>query len=140
MDAEPNCLIMSALAAKAPPETARALTRDRLHKWNYIHISDDVPLITSQIVTNAVTATSPGGEIRFQVSRDGAGVLLAVWDSTLTEPQARPVVELTPETLDLSGESRNGGWGLPIISAYAVKCGHCPAPSGGKWARGRFKP
>ncbi|WP_433229025.1 ATP-binding protein [Actinomadura formosensis] len=128
------------LAVKAAPGMARTFIKARLHKWNYTHISDDACLITSEMVTNAGAPASPGGEIRFQVSRDGAGVLLAVWDSALTEPQARPVVELTPETLDLSEESRNGGRGLPIISALTVECGHCPAPSGGKWARGRFKP
>ncbi|WP_051711795.1 ATP-binding protein [Spirillospora albida] len=137
----PDCMVIAMLASKAAPGLARTLTRSRLDKWGYTHISDDAFLIASELIANASTAT-PGQQIRFQCSRDTAGVLIAVWDASPAQPQARPVVEMTPETLDLSEENwdRNGGWGLPIVAALAADCGHCPDPSGGKWIWARLIP
>ncbi|WP_262402538.1 ATP-binding protein [Actinomadura sp. CNU-125] len=130
------------LASKAAPGLARTLTKARLHKWNCAHISDDALMIASELVTNAITATPAGGEIRFQVSRDCGGVLIAVWDNAPGTPQARPVVELTPEALDLAEErwDNNGGWGLPIVATLAAECGYCPDSVRGKWAWARLKP
>ncbi|MFA1550884.1 ATP-binding protein [Actinomadura chokoriensis] len=130
----PDCLLMPILASKAAPGLARTLTRSRLDKWGFMHISDDAFLIASELITNAVTAT-PGKEIRFQFSRDIAGVLIAVWDSSPAQPQARPMTEMTLDTLDVSEErwEDNGGRGLPIVAALAASCGHTPDPHGGKW-------
>ncbi|TDD80731.1 ATP-binding protein [Actinomadura darangshiensis] len=137
----PDCLLIPMLASKAAPGLARTLTRTRLHKWGYMHISDDVFLIASELITNAVAAT-PGKEIRYQCSRDIAGVLIAVWDTNSAEPQVRPMIDMTLDTLDVSEEhwDDNGGRGLPIVAALAVECGHTPDPSGGKWVWARLKP
>ena len=136
-----DCLLMPLLASKAAPGLARALTRSRLDKWGYGHISDDAFLIASELIANAVTAT-PGKEIRYQCSRDINGVLIAVWDGSPDRPQPRPVIELTLDTLDVSEEhwDDNGGRGLPIIAALAAECGHTPDPQGGKWVWARLKP
>jgi len=141
MMATPDCSLISMMASKAAPGLARTLTRTRLHEWGYSHISDDAFLIASELITNAAAAT-PGREIRFQFSRDVAGVVIAVWDAAPSSPRPRPVVEVTPETLDLSEEhwDDNGGWGLPIVAAIATECGHSPDPSGGKWVWARLKP
>ncbi|MFB4305911.1 ATP-binding protein [Actinomadura sp. GTD37] len=106
-----------------------------------MHISDDVFLIASELIANAVAAT-PGEEIRYQCSRDTTGVLIAVWDASPEPPQARPIVELTLDTLDVSKKhwDDNGGRGLPLVAALAASCGHTPDPTGGKWVWARLKP
>jgi anti-sigma regulatory factor (Ser/Thr protein kinase) len=137
----PDCLLIPMLASNAAPGLARTMTRTRLDKWGCSHISDDAFLIASELITNAVAAT-PGEEIRYQCSRDPAGVLIAVWDASPTPPRVHPLIELTLETLDVSEENwdDNGGRGLPIVTALATKCGHTPDPSGGKWVWARLKP
>lgn len=141
MMATPDCLLIPMLASKAAPGLARTLTKTRLHNWGYGHISDDVFLIASELIANAVTAT-PGEEIRYQCSRDIAGVLIAVWDGSPESPQARPVIEMTLDTLDVSEEhwDDNGGRGLPIVAALATECGCTPDPQGGKWVWAKLKP
>ncbi|MEU8342972.1 ATP-binding protein [Spirillospora sp. NPDC048832] len=137
----PDCLLIPMLASKAAPGLARTLTKHRLHKWGITHISDDAFLIASELITNAVAAT-PGKEIRYQCSRDAAGVLIAVWDANPTLPRLHPLIELALETLDVSEENwdDNGGRGLPIVTALAAECGHTPDSSGGKWVWARLKP
>ncbi|MEO3825197.1 ATP-binding protein [Actinomadura sp. B10D3] len=134
-------MLIPMLASKAAPGLARTLTQTRLNKWGYTHISDDVFLVASELVTNAAAAT-PGEEIRYQCSRDSGGVLIAVWDASPERPRARPMVETTLDTLDVSEEhwDDNGGRGLPIVAALAAECGHTPDPSGGKWVWARLKP
>jgi anti-sigma regulatory factor (Ser/Thr protein kinase) len=136
----PDCLLIPMLASKAAPGLARTLTKNRLHKWGCMHISDDVFLIASELITNAVAAT-PGKEIRYQCSRDTVGVLIAVWDASPTPPRVHPLIELTLETLHVSEEGwdDNGGRGLPIVTALATECGHTSDPSGGKWVWARLK-
>ncbi|WUI02404.1 ATP-binding protein [Spirillospora sp. NBC_00431] len=141
MIATPDCLLVSMTASKAAPGIARQLTQTRLYMWGYGHILDDVFLVVSELITNAVAAT-PGQEIRYQCSRDTAGVLIAVWDSSPDVPRPRPMAETAADALDLSEEGwdDNGGRGLPIVAALAVECGHTPDPSNGKWVWARLKP
>lgn len=136
-----NELKMSMLASKAAAGLARTLIGPRLEKWGCAHISDDAFLITTELVTNASTAT-PGKEIKICVSRDPAGILLAVWDSNDQIPQPKPIVELTPKDLDLvpADWDTNGGWGLPIVQALSIDCGYKRDPAGGKWIWARLKP
>ncbi|WP_152563907.1 ATP-binding protein [Actinomadura welshii] len=137
----PDCLLIPMLASKAAPGLARTLTKTRLHKWGCTHISDDAFLIASELITNAVEAT-PGKEIRFQCSRDTAGVLIAVWDATPAVPRIRNQTNMTLDTLDVSEENwdDNGGRGLQIVTALAAECGHTQDSSGGKWVWARLKP
>jgi anti-sigma regulatory factor (Ser/Thr protein kinase) len=141
MIATPDCLLIPMLASKAAPGLARTLTQTRLRKWGYTHITDDVFLIASELIANAVAAT-PGQEIRYQCSREDTGVVIAVWDSSPELPRPRRPVELTLDTLDISEEhwDDNGGRGLPLVMALAIECGHSPDPSGGKWVWARLKP
>ncbi|MQY02140.1 ATP-binding protein [Actinomadura macrotermitis] len=132
-------LVIPMLGSPAAAGLARTLTQQRLHKWDCFHIADDVQLIVAELIANAAEAT-PCKEIRFQLSRDAYGVVIAVWDSSPALPQPKPVVELTLDDLDLSPESfdDNGGWGLPIVQTLASQCGYTPDPSGGKWIWARM--
>lgn len=129
------------LATKAAPGLARTLTEARLYRWGLMEISDDAFLIVTELVTNAAAET-PGQEIRFQLSRDSAGVLIAVWDAGPGRPVARQAVtELTLDTLDVSEPAwdDNHGWGLNLVRALSAECGCCPDPQGGKWVWARLK-
>ncbi|WP_158588008.1 ATP-binding protein [Actinomadura logoneensis] len=134
-------LIMAMLGSPAAAGLARTMAAHRLRKWGCSHINDDAALIIAELVANAAEAT-PNKKIRFQLSRDAHGIVIAVWDSSPAVPVARPVVELTLEDLDISEESfdRNGGWGLPIVETLANSCGYTPDPSGGKWIWARLVP
>lgn len=87
-------LLISMLALPAAPGVARTLTRARLERWGYSHISDDAFVVASELITNARTAT-PDTEIRYQLSRDGDEVLLAVWDSSDRRPRIKPAPDLS---------------------------------------------
>lgn len=136
-----NELQICALATKSAAGLARTLIGPRLEKWDCAHISDDAFLIATELIANASAAT-PGEVIKICVSRDPAGVLLAVWDSNHHIPQPKPIVELTLENLDLSPArwDTNGGWGLPIVQALSIDCGYRRDPAGGKWIWARLKP
>lgn len=137
----PDCLLISVPASEVAASLVRTLTKTRLRIWDYMHISDDAVLVASELVGNAVAA-APGEEIRYQCSRDVAGVLVAVWDASPARPVVRPMADLTLDTLDVSKEhwDDNGGRGLPIVAALAAECGHTPDPSGGKWVWATLKP
>ena len=136
-----DCLLMHMPASKSAPGVARMLTRTRLDNWGYAHISDDVLTVASELIANAAAAAL-GEEIRYQCSRDADRVLVAVWDDSPAVPEARPPVELSLDTLDVSeaGWDDNGGRGLLLVAALAVECGHTPDPSGGKWVWALLKP
>lgn len=132
-------LLIPMLGSPAAAGLARTLTGPRIRKWGYSSILDDALLIVAELISNAAEAT-PGKEIRFQLSRDDYGLIIAAWDSSPRLPQSKPVTELTLEDLDLSEESfdDNGGWGLPIVQALSSTCGCARDPHGGKWIWARL--
>lgn len=132
-------LIIPILGTPAAVGLARTLADGRLRKWDYFHIIDDALLIISELVTNA-TQQTPNEEIRFQLSRESGGVLIAVWDSSPAVPAPKPGFELTLNDLDCSEEryDDNGGWGLGIVQTLATKCGLTRDPGGGKWIWARI--
>ncbi|MFI6515887.1 ATP-binding protein [Spirillospora sp. NPDC050679] len=134
-------LLIPMLGSPAAAGLARTLAKQRLHKWGCFHKVDDVLLIVAELIANAARET-PRKEIRFQLSRDVHGIVVAVWDASPRTPQPRPPVELSLEDLDLSEESfdDNGGRGLPIVQALATACGYTVDPGGGKWVWARITP
>lgn len=138
---ETGDLIIPLLGTPATVGLARTLTDAWMRKWDYFNILDDALLIVSELVTNAACET-PGREICFQVSRDAQGVIIAVWDSGVGVPRAKPLRRLTLEDLDLSEEAfdDNGGWGLHIVQALSAHCGATRDPGGGKWIWARMVP
>ncbi|WUI02947.1 ATP-binding protein [Spirillospora sp. NBC_00431] len=83
---------------------------------------------------------APYTEIRFQVSRDAQGVIIAVWDSCPGLPKLRPMSELTLGVLDQSEEAfdDNGGRGLHIVQALSASCGVTRDLNAGKWVWARM--
>ncbi|MFB4318417.1 ATP-binding protein [Actinomadura sp. 21ATH] len=134
-------LFMPLLACPAAIGLARTLAGQRLSKWDYSHLLDDAMLIVTELLANAAEAT-PLRDIRFQLSRDAEGIVIAVWDSSRRLPIPKPIVELTLETLDVTEESydSNGGWGLPLVQALSTACGYTRDPRGGKWVWARMHP
>ncbi|MBD2893311.1 hypothetical protein amrb99_22320 [Actinomadura sp. RB99] len=134
-------LIIPMLATPATVGLARTLADAWMCKWGYSRILDDALLIVSELVTNAARET-PHKEIRFQLSRDAQGVVIAVWDSGLGVPRPKPFRRLTLEDLDLSAEAfdDNGGWGLHIVQSLSTRCGATQDPNGGKWIWARLSP
>jgi hypothetical protein len=129
---------MSLLASPAVVGLSRTLVEQRLRRWGLIPAISDALLIVDELVCNAVDACPVGAVIWIRCSRDGAGVLLEVWDPVDKLPEPRRV-ELTLDTLDLDPANfdHNGGWGLAIVAALSLDHGCNPHPDGGKtvWAR-----
>ncbi|RSN67265.1 ATP-binding protein [Actinomadura sp. WAC 06369] len=134
-------LIISLLGTPAAVGIARTLAGARLRKWDCYRILDDALLIVSELVTNAARQT-PHEELRFQISRDAAGVIIAVWDSSPEIPKPKPLFELTLEDLDMDEDTfdNSGGRGLPIIQTLSTTCGVTRDPHGGKWVWARLSP
>ncbi len=65
---------------------ARALTRRTLSEWGVTSLRDDVVLVVSELVTNAVThaGTAP---ITFELLLDEAGLRVSVTDASHTPPE-----------------------------------------------------
>ncbi|WP_151566621.1 ATP-binding protein [Actinomadura rudentiformis] len=130
---------MTCIAAGTVAAEVRRRIELRLADWRLPHIAADTFVIADELIVNACTET-PEGEIRVWFTRQPGAVLLAVWDSSDAMPQARPVVELEPEDLDLSPQNfdNNGGWGLPLVLALASECGTTRTRPHGKWVWARI--
>src|ERR1039458_2119505 len=122
-------LILGPLATA--PGTARGTLNTALILWGLTHLSDDAEAITSELVTNAITASRaaapPGTEPRpitlFITARDHE-LCIRVWDPDPTPP---PLHQPPP------GPLTEHGRGLLIVSALSHQWGSHPAPNGGKY-------
>lgn len=132
-------LYLLLLASPAAPGLARTLISQRIQKWNLENILDDLLLVASEILTNALEA-APGEQLKLQLTRDHDGVLVQVWDPSPRLPSPRSATPLTLELLDTTHPDswdHGGGWGLPLVQALAIDCGYCPTPPHGKWVWAR---
>ncbi|XVQ08473.1 ATP-binding protein [Spirillospora sp. CA-255316] len=136
-------LEMAFLAAATAPGQVRTHVRFRLTEWDLLRIADDLDLIATELVTNAVEAT-PDGEIRVRFTREVRSVWFGVWDSSAARPVSRPVRELAladiaPDALALlpGHEDGTGGWGLPMVEALSSECGVRWTDPCGKWVWSR---
>ena len=111
---------------------ARLHARNVLYEWGVKAIADTVELIVSELVTNAVLAssgyqTAPYVRLRLRMGTDH--VLVQVWDGNPQLPRQQPH--------DLDAES---GRGLEIVATLSARWGAQPQPFGGKivWAMVRY--
>lgn len=126
---ESDRLTLSAVPASVAK--ARSYTRGRLLGWGLAYALDDVELIVSELVTNAVRATSrtaaagpfpAPGLIGLRLEPARATLLIEVWDRDITPPHHQS--DAAPE--DESGR------GLLLVGALAKQWGSRPAANGGK--------
>ncbi|WP_067807598.1 ATP-binding protein [Actinomadura formosensis] len=140
---ESDGLDVTCLAARTAPGQVRTLVGLRLAGWGLSGLTDDVSLIASELVTNAVRHT-PDGEIRVTFTREPRAVLLAVWDCSDARPvrkrgRGRVPGDVSPdaEALNPGHDDGTGGRGLPIVEALSLECGVTPTEPRGKWVWSR---
>lgn len=118
--------------------SARHFTAATLHGWGLTDLCDDVALIVSELVTNALRHSLPlhvagapslslrsAATIRLRLLRHPPYVLCGVVDSARMAPRRRE-----PDFIAESGR------GLHIVESFSDRWGWTPLPAGGKivWA------
>jgi anti-sigma regulatory factor (Ser/Thr protein kinase) len=112
----------------------RAFTRATLERWAIEDRRDDITLVVSELVTNALehAAPRPGGwpvRVGLLQSRPGTAVLCAVADGSIAPP-----VPVPPGHLSESGR------GLHVIDEISDGWGYTTAPRRGKVVWATFDP
>ncbi|MFI0410415.1 ATP-binding protein [Actinomadura sp. 3N508] len=140
-DAVPDAgLGLRCMAARTVPGRVRTLVDLRLVSWGLDVLCDDVTLIASELVTNAIRHT-PEQEIRVRFTREADGVLLAVWDASDVLPMRKRTAEaiagdMSPDASALE-MGHDGGRGLPIVEMLSSECGVTVTDPEGKWVWAR---
>ncbi|RKS79377.1 histidine kinase-like protein [Actinomadura pelletieri DSM 43383] len=125
--------------APTVPGQVRMLVELRLIEWGLAQLVDDVTLIASELVTNAVQHTF-GPQIRVRFTREPHGVLLGVWDGSDVLPLRGRVAETASNAtgpLEAGLEDETSGRGLPIVAALATRFGVSRTQPHGKWTWAR---
>jgi hypothetical protein len=106
------------------PRAARALALAALDEWRLTALNDDVDLVVSELVTNAVVRSHCAAFMI--VLRPSDEVELLVWDDAPGRPHQKRA----------DPESDVGGRGLYLVGAFSRTWGCRRGPSGGKitWA------
>ena len=110
---------------------ARAIIRDALAQWGQARLSDDAEQIISEIISNAVAASSDAtpegdmpGPIVLHVTADNGVLTMCESDPDPTPP---PCDQELPDAYDEHGR------GLDHRQRHQLPVGMDPAPSGGKY-------
>ncbi|WP_285731595.1 ATP-binding protein [Nocardiopsis sp. ATB16-24] len=113
---------------------AREISEALLGEWGMQYLSNDVAVVVSELVTNAVRHGAPlllpereEGGIQLSLMRSGNEFICAVRDGGERLPRRREA--------DLGLE---GGRGLALVSAFAREWGVIPTPPGGKFVWAQF--
>ncbi|CAL9422590.1 hypothetical protein SUDANB121_01899 [Nocardiopsis dassonvillei] len=113
---------------------AREISEALLREWGMDHLSPDVAVVVSELVTNAVRHGGPlvsrgpgGGGIQLSLMRSGHEFICAVRDGGDRLPRRRR-----------SDPTMEGGRGLALVSAFAREWGVIPTPPGGKFVWAQF--
>jgi anti-sigma regulatory factor (Ser/Thr protein kinase) len=113
---------------------ARSFTRATLQLWEITDRCDDITLVVSELLTNALehAAPRPGGwpvRVGLLQSRPGAAVLCAVADASPAPPVPVP-----------PGHLAESGRGLHVIEEISDSWGYTSAPRRGKVVWATFEP
>lgn len=100
----------SLAATPAAVRIARRTTEAALRVWDLDQLTDDVTLVVSELVTNAVRAAADDGEVRLALFRLPLYVGVEVHDRIPEPPERR-----------CPGEWDVGGRGLLIVDALAER-------------------
>ena len=119
-------LELGALPSAVP--CARLHARLVVHEWGLTALADNVELVVSELVTNAVHASRGLGlatSVRLWLLGDAEQVLIVVWDASPHKPIHS----------DVSVEAESGR-GLLLVGATCSQWGTSASPAGGKtvWA------
>jgi anti-sigma regulatory factor (Ser/Thr protein kinase) len=99
-------------AVATAPAQGRSHARRLLGTCGLGYLSEDTELLVSELVTNAVRASSPGGALFLRLLADRERLVIEVWDQSAGLPCARPVDDESP-----------GGRGLAVVAAIANRWG-----------------
>jgi anti-sigma regulatory factor (Ser/Thr protein kinase) len=99
------------------PARARALTSEVIAELHLESLHDDLVLVVSELVTNAVRYAQPPLELEIEAGEDT--VTVAVGDGS----PGRPVPREAPDDAE-------GGRGLSLIDLLAAETGVRPSPPG----------
>jgi len=105
----------------ATPRRAREWTRTLLAAWDLSHLADDAELAVSELVTNAVQASSAAGvrePVRVCVATIGTHLLVQVRDYCPAFP-----VHRSPD------DTEEAGRGMMIVGQISTEVGWYPTPS-----------
>jgi len=127
-----TCQTSLILAADSTaPGYARGTLHQALTRWGLGHISEPGQAVTSELVTNAVAAstrTAPEGTeprpVTLWITAEDGELRIRVWDP---DPAPPPLSQPLPDDL---GEH---GRGLIIVNALSSHWGWHPAHNGGKY-------
>lgn len=106
-----DVLELGALVGSVP--CARYHARQIAAEWGLARLRDDVELVTSELVTNAVSASRQldwPSPIRMWLLSDRADVLIEVWDAS----------PMPPVCIDPAGDAE-AGRGLLIVDAISTR-------------------
>jgi len=105
---------------------ARVFTAINLRRWGAIGFIEDALLIVSELVTNAVNASTDRDEVSVWVATDGVSVHIEVRD------RAPGIPLVFDPALD-----HETGRGMFVVATLSKEWGCSPAASGGKfvWAK-----
>ena len=115
-------LELGALPSAVP--CARLHARLVIQEWGLTALADNIELVVSELITNAVHASRRLGlatPVRLWLLSDAEQVLTIVWDASLS----------VPIHADVSVEAE-GGRGLLLVEAISSEWGTSASPSGGK--------
>lgn len=101
----------------AAPAKARAATAGLVAEWHLETLSDDLALVVSELVTNAVLHGRP--PLHLELQADDRRVTVAVADGSPDGP--------LPRSADCDAE---GGRGMPLIDILSAERGVRPQPPG----------
>lgn len=115
-------------------EAAREISGALLREWRMWYLFDDVSVVVSELVTNAVQHGDPltvtrrgGGGIQLSLMRSGGEFICAVRDGADRLPRRREADLIT-----------EGGRGLALVSAFTREWGVILTPPSGKFVWAQF--
>jgi hypothetical protein len=126
----PQSSLLTLGALKTAPGCARLHVNAVLHEWGMERLAESAEIMTTELVTNAVLASTTPDQLRaaarsgnglavvhLRLLSDGTRVVIEVWDSVPHTPVARKA--------DVDDES---GRGLMLVEALCTQWGCSPVP------------
>ncbi|RAY11882.1 hypothetical protein DPM19_28355 [Actinomadura craniellae] len=129
------CLPVSPVVVRV----ARDLVTEALRCQDFAGtVVEDAALVVSELVTNSLRVSAPGGTVKIELASDGPWMVVGVWDAGADLPETVGAVAPDPDAAvepDPAGleEGRIGGWGLPMVDALATRRWIRPTSPAGKW-------